>query len=163
MWVTDWLNCSGKIFFLDDSLHSIQWRVVASNSVYVLSKTCITVVSPGSRNPSNFCLRNMKSGKKNRLWNPESWAWHPETGQGIRSPTSDWNPESKFHYKGRSPVPGIWNPLRGIQSPRLSWIPKGALTWDDWWISSYLQINLSCKKTRVILLGILLRFAPRLY
>ena len=42
MWVTDWLNCSRKIFFLDDNLHSIQWRVVASNSVHVSSKTCIT-------------------------------------------------------------------------------------------------------------------------
>ena len=78
-----------------------------------------------------FLLEEYKIGKIIRLWNPESRAWHPEAAQGIRSPTSDWNPESKFHYKGRSPVPGIRNPLRGIQSPRLSWIPKGALTWDE--------------------------------
>ena len=78
-----------------------------------------------------FLLEEYKIGKIIRLWNPESRAWHPEAAQGIRSPTSDWNPESKFHYKGRSPVPGMWNPLRGIQSPRLSWIPKGALTWDE--------------------------------
>ena len=109
-----------------------------------------------------FLLEEYKIGKIIRLWNPESRAWHPEAAQGIRSPTSDWNPESKFHLKGRSPVPGMWNPLRGIQSPRLSWIPKGALTWDEWWISSYLQINLSCKKTCVVLLRILLGFAPRL-
>ena len=78
-----------------------------------------------------FLLDEYEIGKIIRLWNPESRAWHPETAQGIRSPTSDWNPESKFHLKGRSPVPGMWNPLRGIQSPRLSWIPKGALTWDE--------------------------------
>ena len=34
---------------------------------------------------------------------------------GIRNPSSTG--------KVRNLVPGIWNPLRGIQNPRLSWIP----------------------------------------
>ena len=45
------------------------------------------------------------------------------TAQGIRSPTNDWNLESKFPYQRiQNPVPGIQNPRRGIQNPRLSWI-----------------------------------------
>ena len=67
----------------------------------------------GFRNLEKFCL-----------WNPEPWAL--ESGiqlkeseilqrNGIQNPSStdkDWNQ-----------VPGIWNPRRGIQNPRLSWIP----------------------------------------
>ena len=45
------------------------------------------------------------------------------TAQGMWNPTKDWNPESKFHYKENwNQVPGIRNPRRGIQNPRLSWI-----------------------------------------
>ena len=58
------------------------------------------------------------------LWNPEPWAL--ESGiqlkeseilqrNGIQNPSStdkDWNQ-----------VAAIWNPRRGIQNPRLSWIP----------------------------------------
>ena len=49
--------------------------------------------------------------------------WIRSTAQGIQNPSSikkDWNP-----------VPGILNPQRGIQNPRLSWIP---LHWasNDW-------------------------------
>ena len=37
------------------------------------------------------------------------------TAQGIRNPTNDWNPESKFHLKKiRNLVPEIRNPRRGI-------------------------------------------------
>ena len=39
-----------------------------------------------------------------------------KTAEGIRNPTYDWNPESKFHgQRIRYPGPGI-------QNPRLSWI-----------------------------------------
>ena len=34
---------------------------------------------------------------------------------GIQNPRST--------DKGWNPVPGIWKPRRGIQNPRLSWIP----------------------------------------
>ena len=42
----------------------------------------------GFRNAGNFCLGNLGSGIRN-------------TGRGIRNPTNDWNPESKFHLQGR--------------------------------------------------------------
>ena len=43
---------------------------------------------------------------------------------GIRNPTNDWNPGSKFHWpRIRNPVPGVRNPWCGIQNPRLAWIP----------------------------------------
>ena len=43
----------------------------------------------GFRNLGNFCLRN-----------PESWVFGIQnTAQGIRNPTIDWNPESKFHWQ----------------------------------------------------------------
>ena len=42
-------------------------------------------------------------------------------GFGIRNPTNDWNPESKFHRQSMgNPVPcGIRNPRRGIQNARV--------------------------------------------
>ena len=45
------------------------------------------------------------------------------TGQGIRNPTSDWNPESSASE---------------IQNPRLSWIPAllSVFTWRHGWIGS---------------------------
>ena len=61
--------------------------------------------------------------------------WIPESGKfllvetrilgfGIWNPTDDYNPGSKFHWQGiQNVVPGIRNPGRGIQNPRLSWIP----------------------------------------
>ena len=39
------------------------------------------------------------------------------TAQGIRNPTSDWNPDPSSTNK-ESAVPGIWNPRRGIQDHR---------------------------------------------
>ena len=34
-----------------------------------------------------------------------------------------WNPESKFHWQRiRNPLPGIWNPCRGIQNRRLPYV-----------------------------------------
>ena len=40
------------------------------------------------------------------------------TAQGIRNPTYDWNPESKFHWQ--SPESRIWNPRREVHNPGLS-------------------------------------------
>ena len=45
------------------------------------------------------------------------------TAQGIRNPTKDWNPIQGSPRKDWNQVPGIRNPWRGIQNPRLSWIP----------------------------------------
>ena len=45
------------------------------------------------------------------------------TAQGIRNPSIDWIPESKFHWQRLDPLPGIRDPQRGVQNPRLSWIP----------------------------------------
>ena len=48
--------------------------------------------------------------------------WDPE--YSSRNPANDWNPESKFHLQRlRNQLFGIRNPWRGIQNPRLSWIP----------------------------------------
>ena len=67
----------------------------------------------GIRNLGKFCL-----------WNPKSWALESriqlrESGIpltiGIQKPSST--------EKDSNPVPGIRNPRRGIQKPRLSWIP----------------------------------------
>ena len=73
-----------------------------------------------------FCSESKRKRLLRRLVrNPESWVLESriqlkESGIplriGIQSPTStdkDWNP-----------VHGIRNPLRGVQNPRLSWIPS---------------------------------------
>ena len=57
------------------------------------------VKESGFQNPGNFCI-----------WNPESWKFLlvesgilglgiRNTGVGIRNPTNNSNPESKFHLK----------------------------------------------------------------
>ena len=43
------------------------------------------------------------------------------TTQGIRNPTNDWNPKSKFYWQ--RPKTGIRNPRQGIPDSGLSWIP----------------------------------------
>ena len=49
------------------------------------------------------------------IGNPRHWNTE-YTSQGIRNPTTDWNPESRFHSLK------IRNPVRGIRNLRLSWI-----------------------------------------
>ena len=64
-------------------------------------------------------------------WNSESkfyWQKIRNPVPGTRNPYKDLNPESKFHWHRLesstwNPVPGIRDPLRGIQNPRLYWIP----------------------------------------
>ena len=65
------------------------------------------------RNPGKFCL-----------WNPESWGL--ESGKQpkesrILLTIGIQNPSSTDKYG--NPVPGIRNPQRGFQNPRLPWIP----------------------------------------
>ena len=45
------------------------------------------------------------------------------TAQGVRNPTNDWNQNPSSTDKYGNPVPGIRNPQRGFQNPRLPWIP----------------------------------------
>ena len=53
-------------------------------------------------------------------WNPEYGSRNPESDYLI----NDWDPESKVHWQRiQNPVPGIRNPRRGNQNPRLSWFP----------------------------------------
>ena len=47
------------------------------------------------------------------------------TALGIRNPTNDWNPESKFHWQRlESSTCNPESTALGIQNPRLSWIWK---------------------------------------
>ena len=41
-----------------------------------------------------------------------------KTVQGVRNPSNDWNPESKFHYQRLEY--STWNLRRGIQNTRVS-------------------------------------------
>ena len=60
------------------------------------------------------------------------------------------NAESKFHWQRiRNPVPGVWNLQRGIENPRLSWVPLYGAIYkipkiDDIWakfIVSWILLN----------------------
>ena len=91
--------------------------------------------------------------------NPESWVLESriqlkESGIpltiGIQSPTStdkDWNP-----------VHGIRNPLRGVQNPRLSWIPS---TWGDLSILTFHLPLQDSKSMAGILCTLSLAVVPR--
>ena len=80
-------------------------------------KNCIII----SRHIRDSGFRNQR---KWCLWNSESWVL--ESGiqlkdSGILLTIGIQNPSSTDKYW--NPVPGIRNPHRGIQNPRLSWIP----------------------------------------
>ena len=64
------------------------------------------------------------------LWNPGSWGFGiRNSGQGIRNPANDRDPEFKFHKQGIwNPVPGIRSPERLIHNPKLSWITSLIMT-----------------------------------
>ena len=70
----------------------------------------------GFRNSEHFCLWNPESGKILPMESAILGFRIRNTSQGVRNPSNDWNPESKLTDK-------CWNPERGIQNPRLSWIP----------------------------------------
>ena len=67
------------------------------------------------RNPESQKILLMESGILSfGIWN---------TDQGIWNPNNDRNLEFySFTEKYWNPVPGIRNPQRGIQNPRLCWI-----------------------------------------
>ena len=69
--------------------------------------------------------------KCTRLWNPKYGKISimesgilgfgiRNTAQGIRNPSNNWNQNPSSTDKYWNPVPGIRNPQRGIQNPRLS-------------------------------------------
>ena len=73
---------------------------------------------------------------------------------GIQNPGiwnlaySSRNPESKFYWQRRNPVPGIQNPWQGIQNPRLCWIPlHGAIlnTVNQKFLSPFSLVTLAIK------------------
>ena len=80
----------------------------------ILTKASAHVRESGVWNPWNFCLWNLESCMGFGMRN---------TAQRIRNPTKDWNPIQDATRKNWNQVPGIKNPWRGIQNPRLSWIP----------------------------------------
>ena len=62
------------------------------------------------------------------FWNPES---HYQLESGIQKPSSTdkyWNP-----------VIVIRNPQRGVQNPRLSWIPSHGAAVREWWQTAVLS------------------------
>ena len=75
------------------------------------------------RNPWNFCLWNLEAQKILLLASGILGFGIRNTAQRIRNPSNDWNPESNFYWKRLEMATGIWNPLREIQNPKLSWIP----------------------------------------
>ena len=79
-----------------------------------------------TRNPGIASCKEIQIPESGKFLLVESGIWEisrivcfviRNTAQGIRNPSNDWNPESKFHWQRiRTPVPGI-------QNPKLSWIP----------------------------------------
>ena len=70
--------------------------------------------------PGHFCLWNPKS-RKFCLWNPRSWV--VESGIQFKEsviPLTIGIQNSGSTDKNWDPVPGIQNPQRGVQNPRLS-------------------------------------------
>ena len=89
-----------------------------------------------------------------RIGNPELWIqnwaqgirnptnnWNPESKflyQGIRNPTNNWNPESKFQYQGiRNPTNNC-NPeskflYQGIRNPTNNWNPESKFHYQGMW------------------------------
>ena len=105
---------------------------------------------PMQKNSGNFCLRNPESGNillvesgiNPGLWDPQ-YSWK-KTGillrigiQNTSFTVIDWNP-----------VPGIRNPKRGIQNPRLSLIPLHGATQD--WFGHLIQFRACTRRSRCL-------------
>ena len=90
-----------------------QWKIASRQHVR----------ESGFRNPINFCFWNPESGKILLVESGILDSGIRNTAQVIRNPIIDWNSKTKSHWQGMNPVPGIRNPWRGIQNPRMSWIP----------------------------------------
>ena len=77
----------------------------------------IALALPHVSESGKFCLLVWNAGKfACGIQNPGLGIWI--IARGIQNPTNDWN---------QKPVPGIRNPLCGIQIPRL----LGSLTWGE--------------------------------
>ena len=85
--------------------------------------------------------------KKFCFWHPESWALGSEVQlkeSGIPLTIEIQNPT--FTDKDWNRVPGIRNPLRGIQSPKLSWIPlHGAIDTHSLFATSAIRFAISIR------------------
>ena len=75
------------------------------------------------RNTWNFCLWNLEAQKILLLASGILGFGIRNTAQRIRNPLTIEIQNPTFTDKDWNRVPGIRNPLRGIQSPKLSWIP----------------------------------------
>ena len=73
----------------------------------------------GFQHPGIFGLWNPESGKVLLVKSKILGFGICDSTQGIRNPADGWNPDESI------PKNSTWNvvPQRGIQNPRLSWIP----------------------------------------
>ena len=126
--------------------------------VFIFISRAVKTENPFPR--SFFCSETKRKRLLRRLVrNPESWVLESRIQFkeseipltiGIQSPTStdkDWNP-----------VHGIRNPLRGVQNPRLSWIPS---TWGDLSILTFHLPLQDSKSMAGILCTLSLAVVPR--
>ena len=72
------------------------------------------------QNPGNFCFWNPESGKILLLESGILGFGIWKTAQGIRNPLRIGIQNPSSTDKDWNPVPGLRNPQRGIQDPRLS-------------------------------------------
>ena len=90
------------------------------------NRTVVNGLSPlvrkfGFRNAGNFCLGNLGIGIRN-------------TGRGIRNPTNDWNPESKFHLQRLESC--TWNPESKARNPEFKTV-LDSITWERGLLTHY--------------------------
>ena len=98
----------------------------ASAIVITFNRTVVNGLSPlvrkfGFRNAGNFCLGNLGIGIRNR-------------GRGIRNPTNDWNPESKFHLQRLES--STWNPESTARNPESKTV-LDSITWERGLLTHY--------------------------
>ena len=139
------IKCTGtfKLTFvpMNGAWFSLKWRAHASTKkgnaengrsilLTIPTKRCLASYSSsaqsvknsrhvrvsGFQNPWIFCLWNPKS-EKFCLWNLESWAF--ESGIQLKESRIPLTTE----IQNPSSTDKDWNPVPGIQNPKLSWIP----------------------------------------
>ena len=89
-----------------------------NSELFASSRLEFLILLPMWGNPDSAILEIFACG----IWNPGPW--NPE--YSCRNPESQWQLESRIQVplkKIWNPVTGIRNTWRGIQNPRLSWIP----------------------------------------
>ena len=105
---------------------------------------CASCKVSGSRNLENFCLW-IRSPGKFCLWNPESRAL--ESRIELKYPTTEWNLESKFHWRRlesstRNPEPMEWDPESKTVLYSLTWGESTGL-WTANYYFSFIYIPLT--------------------